>query len=456
MNHPFFFYSGWFFAMLCMIACKPSDNQSANPDMKTATYEEEFSHQLKEGLLDHWYPAIIDEEAGGYLSDMDREWKPNGEQRKMIVTQARHLWMTSKAGMFYPDKQEYRQWADHGFAFIRDHMWDTLHGGFFYLVDRQGEWIPSPRGDDKWAYGNAFAIFGLAAYHKFTGSVEALELAKETFKWLEAHSYDPVHKGHLPFMNREGQAFGRELPVPEDDLRLGYKDQNPTIHLLEAFAELYPVWDDPVLRERFKETLLIVRDTITRPKGYMQLYFTPEWEPVSYKDSSDEVREAHYGIDHVSFGHDIETAFLLLEAAELLSEDIYQETMPMAKKMVDHSLEYGFDWEHGGIYEQGYYFPEGMRIVDERKNWWAQAEGLHSLVMFSGLYPENTDYPKALELQWAYIKQHIIDPEYGGWYSFGTDHSPQIVSRNKANIWKSSYHNGRALMFSLKLLDAKK
>ncbi|MEZ4824853.1 MAG: AGE family epimerase/isomerase [Bacteroidia bacterium] len=148
-----------------------------------------------------------------------------------------------------------------------------------------------------------------------------------------------------------------------------------------------------------------------------------------------------------------ETGFLLLEAAEILGESCCQETMPVAKKLVDHSLEKGFDHKLGGVYEQGYYFPEGMKIVDERKNWWAQAEGFHSLLLFATLYPEETSYRKGMLLEWDYIKKHLIDPTYGGWYSFGTDHSPETTTRNKANVWKSAYHDGRSLMYSLKLLE---
>ncbi|MEZ4776140.1 MAG: AGE family epimerase/isomerase [Bacteroidia bacterium] len=439
--------------LLLWAGCTPDPEEKTDQGMTNEQLRQELTFALNEQLLDKWYPAIIDKEQGGYLSDLDYKWEPNGPQNKSIVTQARHLWVTSKVAMFYPDKPGYRAYADQGYAFLRDKMWDHEMDGFFYTVDRSGEWKSGENDADKWAYGNAFAIFGLAAYYKLTGSEEALDLAKKTFMWLEKYSHDPVNQGYYPFLNREGKAFGRDLPVPAGQPQLGYKDQNPTIHLLEAFAELYPVWEDSLLRARFEETLVTIRDTITRPEGYMNLYFTPDWKEVSYKDSSAESREKHYNIDHVSFGHDIETGFLLLEAAELLGENWYNETLPVAKKLVDHSLEKGFDHEIGGVYEQGYYFPEGMKIVDERKNWWAQAEGFHSLLLFSTIFPEEKSYREGMLLEWDYIKKYLIDQTYGGWYSFGTDHSPETITRNKANVWKSAYHDGRSLMYSLKLLE---
>ena len=53
-------------------------------------------------------------------------------------------------------------------------------------------------------------------------------------------------------------------------------------------------------------------------QGYLQLFFHNDWTPVSFRDSSKEEREANFRLDHVSFGHDYETAFLMLEASYAL------------------------------------------------------------------------------------------------------------------------------------------
>ena len=70
----------------------------------------------------------------------------------------------------------------------------------------------------------------------------------------------------------------------------GYKDQNSSIHLLEAFTELYSVWPDPLVRENdLQEMLFLIRDTITNPKGYLTLFLTPDWKPISFRDDPDSV-----------------------------------------------------------------------------------------------------------------------------------------------------------------------
>src|SRR5690349_4555736 len=77
----------------------------------------------KELLIDKSYPNNLDTTYGGYLSAFTYDFKPTGDQDKMIVTQARHIWSTSKASKFYNDTN-YVAMARHGFHFLRDKMWD--------------------------------------------------------------------------------------------------------------------------------------------------------------------------------------------------------------------------------------------------------------------------------------------------------------------------------------------
>lgn len=440
-------------SMFCLssllLGCSTTPVEDESP---AVSLEESFEHALNPLLLEKWFPAVVDEEAGGYFSTFDAHWQPVGEQEKFIVSQARHLWTSSHALMYDPEVETYKMVADHGFPFLRDKMWDSKNGGFFSMVDRQGNPVETYNEGRKIAYGNAFGIYGLAAYYKISEDPEALALAQKAFQWLEDHAHDPQTGGYFQDLSPEGRAYGKD-PETAPSWRLTLKDQNSSIHLLEAFTELYQVWPDELVKTRVLELMHLIRDTITHEKGYMRLFFFPDWTPVSYRDSSEVLREANYAIDHVSFGHDIETAFLLLEAAQTIDEE-YDKTLQVAKKMVDHSLDHGFDHESGGIYERGYYFAgvDTLTLIDKRKNWWAQAEGMHSLLLFSYLFPEETRYKQAFEKQWAYIQEYLIDQEHGGWYSFGLDVEPEAKEGRKGNIWKTGYHTGRALMNCLKML----
>src|SRR5664279_1111098 len=194
-----------------------------------------MEESLKHELLDIYYPRALDTVYGGFLSSFTYDFKPTGSQEKMIVTQSRHTWTNSKAALRYPEKLYYRTDATAGFHFLADVMWDKQYGGFYSLVTRKGE-IPPGDPADKNAYGNAFAIYALVAYYQLTRDTAALALAKKTFYWLEAHSHDPQYKGYFQHMKRDGEPIGRSANTAVTS-ETGYKDQNSSIHLLEAMTE---------------------------------------------------------------------------------------------------------------------------------------------------------------------------------------------------------------------------
>ncbi|MEO5891161.1 MAG: AGE family epimerase/isomerase [Ferruginibacter sp.] len=404
----------------------------------------------KQGLLDKYYPRTIDTLYGGYLSSFSYDIQPVGTQDKMIVTQSRHTWSTAKAALFYQDTN-YISMSRHGFYFLRDKMWDPVYGGFFNLVTRQGE----VKSKLKEAYGNSFGIYALAAYYECSRDTAALNLAKKAFMWLETHSHDKQYKGYYQHLERNGTPVIRAATEPNTS-DLGYKDQNSSIHLLEAFTELYSVWPDPLLKTRLEELLILIRDTMVTSKGYLQLFFTPDWKPVSFKDSSGETVLKHRNLDHVSFGHDVETAYLMMEASEALGIKDDHKTLETGKRMVDHALRNGWDNKLGGFYDEGYYFKKSRQIdiIKESKNWWAQAEGLNTLLIMSGLYPQDKmQYLQRFTELWQYVQTYLIDHTYGDWYEEGLDKEPERKTALKAHIWKGTYHNFRALSNCIRRLQ---
>lgn len=405
--------------------------------------EQSFTKQL----LNCWYPLAIDWEKGGFLTSFSHDWKPVGPQDKMIVTQARHTWLPSKVAQLYPTHPHLKEAAQQGFHFLRDKMWDAKYGGFYTWVTRDG----SPRNPDemKTAYGNAFAIYALSAYYQTFGDTVALQLAKKTFLWLEKHSHDPIYGGYYQNLQRNGTPAKRDPEGRLTAAELSYKDQNSSIHLLEAFSELYSVWPDALLKKRLTEMLTLIRDTIVNEKGSLTLYLTPDWKPISYRDSTESSREAHEYYDHVSPGHDIETAYLLREASHVLGLHQDDKTVAIAKKMVDHTLKTGWDTQSGGFYERGYYFKgkNNITITDDRKNWWAQAEGLNTLLLMSEECANDPmKYGQKFKLEWQYIQKYLIDPTYGGWYEWSIEKDKKSKAALKGHAWKAAYHDGRSLM----------
>lgn len=442
-----------FFSFLISLVLSAQVKRSniSNPERLQLAAAMEYSMQNE--LLAKWYPQSVDSAYGGFLSTFTYDFKPTGSQDKFIVTQARHTWTTAKAAKLYPDKAYFLQCSKQGFQFLRDVMWDGTNGGFRSLVTREGADKSNPE-SPKDAYGNAFGIYALSAYYEASGDTAALNLAKKAFLWLEAHSHDSVSKGYFQHLRMDGTPVRRTDDVPSTS-DLGYKDQNSSIHLLEAFTALYGVWKDSLLRERLTEMLFLIRDKLTTPKGYLTLFFTPDWTPISFRDSTKEVILKHKYLDHVSFGHDVETAYLMLEASQTLGLKYDTKTWTVAKRMVDHALRNGWDSTLGGFYDEGYYLKDEPKItiIFDSKNWWAQAEGLNTLLLMADRFPaDRMRYFEKFKQLWNYTQTYLIDHKYGDWYEEGLDKEPQRQTALKGHIWKATYHHFRSLSNCIKRL----
>jgi mannobiose 2-epimerase len=138
----------------------------------------------------------------------------------------------------------------------------------------------------------------------------------------------------------------------------------------------------------------------------------------------------------------------MLEASHVLELKNDARTMVVAKRMVDHALQNGWDEMKGGFYDEGYYFKNtnGISIIKNTKNWWAQAEGLNTLLLMADHFPNDPmKYFEKFKKMWKYIQTYLIDHEYGDWYEEGFDNSPAKRTALKGHIWKATYHQFRAL-----------
>ncbi len=458
-----------FFLLLLIftISCFGSNNRAfaKRGNAVETTNKDSILVQLNsvlKGEFDLWYPLCIDTLYGGYFSDINYKWELEGRQTKMIVTQARHVWSLSNGSIYFKEKEPYFKYAHYGFEFLKNVMWDKQYGGFYDLVSREGKPLGFGGQVNKTAYGNAFAIYGLAAYYKAFGDTVALNLAKETFEWLDAHSYDPMYGGYFQNLEVDGS------PYTSWNKGIPPKDQNSMIHLMEAFTELYSVWPDQVLKGRLTDLFHEVRDTVIGDKGYMTLFFDRDWKRVSYRDSSEQSRKEHFELDHISFGHDVETAYLLLETSNVLGFQNDTTTLRIAKELDDFALENGWDNERGGVYDGGYIFStEGgsasggkdsdkVTVVQKTKEWWSQIEAANSFLMMSQLLPQDSArYYQKFCNQWNFIEKYVIDPKYGGWYWGGIDEAPNVQLGPKASIWKCNYHTSRGLENCIERLEGK-
>lgn len=415
------------------VACASQTAPSAWSDLVDG------SERLLRQEMDQIYPAVVDRKRGGFHQNFDANWMPFPDTDCMVVAQARHTWTAAALAEHWPDRREqFQEIARHGIAFLSGPMSDPKDGGLFFTVGADGK-ARHPQDDQKHSYGLAFALYAAAYVHRVTADATARKLAIDTFLWLDQHAYDAQHGGYWDALQRNGQPIATQISAqtlagPRDRLGVppGLKTMNTHIHLLEALVELVRIapQETPQAVDRLKQLFDLVAHRFTNPPGALTLYFTGDWRPTPA---------------HNSFGHDVETAFLLEEAAVTIgTDDALQTAHQVGKQLVDHALEVGFDHERGGFYDRGEVFGNP---IDTAKVWWAQAEGLHALARLHARRHATEDrYGKSLQKLWRFVTQHSVDHNLGGWFwQTDVEGIPEGPSE-KLNAWKCGYHTARSLI----------
>ena len=378
-----------------------------------------FQQEL-DRILAYWSMYAPDEQYGGFHGQITDENEVIAQAPKGAVLNARILWTFSTAYLHQP-KPELLALATRAYEYLTQYFLDREYGGVYWSVDYLGE----PLDTKKQIYALAFAIYGLSEYYAASGHALALAQAQDLFRCIEAHSLDPEHGGYFEALVRDW--------TPLADLRLSDKDANEKktmnthLHVLEAYTNLYRHWPDAHLRAQILALLEVFLVHIIDPATqHLHLFLDEQWVPKSTT---------------ISFGHDIEAAWLLLEAAEALGdEDGIDRLRQVAVDMAAAAAE-GLDFTGGLSYE----FEPATHHWDREKHWWVQAEAMVGFLNAYHLSGKKVFYQQ-FEGIWAFTRRYILDYERGEWYWGATEALTPIAGEDKAGFWKCPYHNARACL----------
>lgn len=380
----------------------------------------ELVDELTDHLLPYWSEHTLDERFGGFVGQITQSGEVVPEALKGSVLNARILWTFSAAYRLL-GAASYRAVAKRAFNYFNAYFWDEEHDGIYWSLDHQGQ----PHDTRKQTYAQAFGLYGLTEYYRATGDEAALRRAIRLFQCIEQYSFDIQHGGYL-------EAFGRAWN-PVEDMRLSEKDlnapknMNTHLHVLEAYSTLYRIWPDPLLHKRLAMLIAVFLDKICdESQTYMHSFFYADWTPMS---------------EVISFGHDIEASWLLLEAADVLGNPaLRMQVRETAITLARQTRQHGQDHDGGLFYEA---MPDGT--FDTDKHWWPQAE---AIVGFFNAYQETgeDDFLHAALAAWSFTKQYVIDQHRGEWFGRLTREGVPYDDEDKVGLWKCPYHNARACL----------
>ena len=281
----------------------------------------------------------------------------------------------------------------------------------------------TPGNTRKQVYTNAFFIYALAEYSRATGDKTSLEEAKKIFSMLEKHAADREQGGYFEVFSREWDRIRDRLIGEESDLT--EKTMNTSLHVMEAYANLYRVSGDKEVGEKLDAIVRIfLGKIIDRNTSHLIPFLDRSWNSTAHIDS---------------YGHDIESSWLLYEAAGLLNDKELSELTAKASIAVANAAAEGLRPDGGMVTEKN--LESGL--VNPRRSWWEQAESVVGYLNAFEITGDEAYLEKSLK-SWEYIKKNFIDRKSGGWYSYVSESG--VPSGDKTGFWICPYHSGRMCM----------
>ena len=382
----------------------------------------EMKGHLQNAIIPFW-KKLRDDEFGGYYGWLSYDLELDKKAVKGCILNSRITWFFANAYTLSKDLGEADESllaeAKHGYEFMKNACIDKEFGGIYWSLNYDG----TPADTTKHTYNQAFCIYALASYYEASKDSEALDLAFQLFHIIEDRCTDDL--GYMEAFTRDFKPESNEK-LSENGV-LADKTMNTLLHVFEAYTELLRVTGN----EEVKERLMWIMDTVA-DKVY---------NPVLKRQEVFFDREYHSIIDLYSYGHDIETAWLLDRGVSVLGSSEYRDKMHAVTKVLTRQI-YDIAFDGHSLSNE---CDKGK--VDTNRVWWVQAETVVGFVNGWQQDPKHEEYLEGALLVWEFIKEHVIDKREGSeWFWLVTQEGRPVVGKPIVEPWKCPYHNGRMCM----------
>jgi mannobiose 2-epimerase len=394
--------------------------------------------QHRDALARFWLRRALDPKAG-YHTVFDAEGGPAPEDVKSLVAQTRVLW-TCAALADATGEVAFADLARFGLDYLDAAFKDSLKGGWFWTVNPDG----SPADAAKLMYGQSFALYALATVAEVLD--DDATAALRTFDAMEL-AVDARYGGYFENLDRDWN--------PEDTPSGRRKSFDIHLHLLESFTVLARLTGQARHRRRLAEVRSLILDKMIDPaSGVAKNQFTAD-----LREALPIVIDRTWIAERLdapppaptffttSYGHNLELGWLLGEADTVLdgSGDVHRD---LVDRIGAHTLAWGHDPEHGGVYREG---PMTGPATDRDKEFWQNAEALIGFLHAHQL-TGRPEYLEAFTDTWEFAKRHLIHPTAGEW-RIRTTREGQLIDPALGNQWTGGYHTVRAAIESTRRLN---
>ncbi len=369
--------------------------------------------KMLEHIISFW-EKLRDTTYGGYYGYMGYDLALDKEAEKGCILNSRILWFFSEAAMLL-GREELRAQADHAYAFLMEHCLDRENGGIFWSMRYDG----TPLDTTKHTYNQGFAIYALSSYYRLSGNPEAIATARALYELVEAHCTDEI--GYLEAFTADWKPESNEK-LSENGV-MADKTMNTLLHVFEGYSGLYQATHDPEVGASMRRILDIYANKIWSPTLERQLVFFD--------------REYNSIIDLYSYGHDIESSWLMDWGCKLLGDaELDAKILEIDRRMA--RAVYHAAWYNDSLANE---CERGVR--DPKRIWWVQAETVVGLVNQFEKTNERL-YADAAAKTYRFICDHVCDPRTGSeWFWCVDETGAPIEGKPIVEPWKCPYHNGR-------------
>jgi len=369
-------------------------------------------------ILDYWVNNTIDLEYGGFVGKIDHFNNVMKNADKGIILNTRILWSFSAVSN-YLQTDLYKDICDRSYNYLKEFFNDDMHQGLYWELNYKGE----PLNKRKQVYAQAFGIYALSEYYSLSKNEEVKKWAIKLFELIEKNAKDQKRLGYLEAFNEDWSTI-KDMRLSKKDMNAS-KTMNTHLHVLEAYTSLLKIYDNKELKESLKILIELFLEKFLNSRNHFDLFFDENWNLLS---------------NSVSYGHDIETAWLLIEAAKVIGDgDLLKQTEILEAEVADTFLEEGIDIDGAVINEKNL----SINHVDTDRHWWPQMEALVGLNYAYKIKKEEKYITNSLKI-WDFTKKYIIDHKNGEWHFRVDKKGKPYRSEDKVSMWKAPYHTTRA------------